>query len=152
MPAQNYGARYGADGGSTRIKEVCANADNFLIMFSGHNHYDSAVTEPFLSFTMNCQKFENENGDPDLWAEGAVKPQRIAGTASEDCFDIVVVRPESGRIDLIRFGAGEDRFFLIEPSHTHTYTTSVTPPTCTKQGYTNTSQTGMWKWWRLPLT
>jgi hypothetical protein len=55
---------------------------------------------------MNCQKFENENGDPNLWTEGAVKPQRVAGTESEDCFDIVVVRPESGRIDLARFGAG----------------------------------------------
>ncbi len=136
IPAQNYGAKYGTDRGSTRIREACENADNFLIMFSGHNHYDLAVTEPFLSFTMNCQKFENENGDPNLWAEGAVKPQRVEGTASEDCFDIVVVRPESGRIDLVRFGAGEDRSFLIESAHTHAYEATVTPPTCTEQGYT----------------
>ena len=125
VPAQNYGAKYGTDKGSTRIREACANADNFLIMFSGHNHYDSVFTEPFLSYTMNCQKFENENGDPSLWAEGAVKPQRVAGTESEDCFDIVVVRPESGRIDLVRFGAGEDRSFFIESLHTHIYENGI---------------------------
>ena len=136
VPAQNYGAKYGTDIGSTRIREACANAENFLIMFSGHNHYDSVFTEPFLSFTMNCQKFENENGDPDLWTEGAVKPQRVAGTESEDCFDIVVVRPESGRIDLIRFGAGEDRSLFIESLHTHAYTSAVTAPTCEEKGYT----------------
>ena len=136
VPEQNYGARYGTDKGSTRIREACENADNFLIMFSGHNHYDLTITEPFLSFTMNCQKFENKNGDPNLWAKGAVKPQRVAGTETEDCFDIVVVRPESGRIDLIRFGAGKDRFFMIESTHTHSYALAVTAPTCTEQGFT----------------
>ncbi len=110
IPAQNYGhTKYGTDMGSTTIRKLCAAADNFIIMFSGHNHYDSVFTDPFLSYTMNCQKFENENGDPALWTENAVKPQREKGTASEDCFDIVVIHPESGRIDTVRFGAGEDR-------------------------------------------
>ena len=125
IPEQNYGAKYGTDSGSKRIREACENAENFLIMFSGHNHYDLTITAPFLSYTMNCQKFENENGDSNLWAQGAVKPQRVAGTETEDCFDIVVVRPVSGQIDLVRFGAGEDRAFQIGSTHIHSYENGI---------------------------
>lgn len=109
VPNQNYGKKYGTDSGSTQIREICANNDKFIMLFSGHNHYDASFTEPFLSFTINCQKFENENGDPNLWADGAVKPQREVGTATEDCFDIVIVRPTSKIINRIRFGAGNDQ-------------------------------------------
>lgn len=111
VPAQNYGAKYGTDSGSTRIRKACTESEKFIIMFSGHNHYDRFFVEPFMSFTMNCQKFENTNGDPALWAEGAVKPARTVETATEDCFDVVVIRPGSKKINLVRFGAGEDREF-----------------------------------------
>lgn len=115
-PAHNYGlTRYGNDAGSNRIRQTCAdNADKFIILFSGHNHYDASFTDPFLSFTINCQKFENENGDPTLWAEGAVKPTRTMGDATEDCFDIVVVRPIAKKINRIRFGAGDDQEYTYE--------------------------------------
>ncbi len=42
-------------------------------------------------------------------------PQRKAGTETEDCWDVVVVRPRSGKIDLVRFGAGEDRAYDFSP-------------------------------------
>ena len=80
-------------------------------MFSGHNHYDAHVTDPFLCVTVNSHKFENENGDPGLWTEGAVKPSRKIGDATEDCFDIVIVRPRSKKINRIRFGAGTDETY-----------------------------------------
>lgn len=122
VPALNYGfTQYGTDGGSTRIREKCLEtSDKFIGMFCGHNHYDAFVTSPFLCISVNCQKFENENGDESLWAEGAVKPVRYIGDATEDCFDIVVVRPRSKKIDRIRFGAGEDQEYTIasEPDHT----------------------------------
>lgn len=114
VPAQNYGAKYGTDAGSTRIRTACLNSDKFIMLFSGHNHYDASFTEPFLSFTMNCQKFENENGDPSLWATGAIKPSRVVGEASEDCFDVVVIRPVSKKINRIRFGAGDDQEYTYE--------------------------------------
>lgn len=114
VPAQNYGQKYGTDTGSTRIRTACINSDKFIMLFSGHNHYDASFIEPFLSFTMNCQKFELTNGDASLWAEGAVKPTRVVGEASEDCFDIVVVRPTSKKINRIRFGAGDDQEYTYE--------------------------------------
>ena len=114
---QNYGKKYGTDGGSKRISTICETSEKFIIMFSGHNHYDASFTDPFLSVTINCQKFENENGDPALWAEGAVKPSRTVGTATEDCFDIVNIRPTTQKINIVRFGAGEDREFDYSPHH-----------------------------------
>ena len=80
-------------------------------MFSGHNHVDAAFTSPDLSIMTNCQRFENENGNPALWASGATKPPRQLGTASEDCWDVVVIRPQSRKINMVRFRAGEDREF-----------------------------------------
>lgn len=114
VPEHNYGKKYGTDDGSTRIRTICENSDKFIILFSGHNHYDASFTEPFLSFTMNCQKFENENGSPSQWAIGAVKPTRTLGDATEDCFDIVIVRPISKKINRIRFGAGDDQEYIYE--------------------------------------
>lgn len=115
IPSLNYGfTQYGTDSGSTRIREKCIKTSGkFIGMFCGHNHYDAFVTDPFLCVCIHCQKFENENGDKKLWATGAVNPSRRIGDATEDCFDIVVVRPQSGKINRIRFGAGEDQEYMI---------------------------------------
>ena len=115
IPNQNYGGKYGIDDGSLKIKNICIDhKDRLIILFSGHNHYDASFVDPFLSFTINCQKFENENGDPSLWATGAVKPTRTVGDYTEDCFDVVIVRPISKKINRVRFGAGEDQEYLYE--------------------------------------
>lgn len=87
------------------------NTGTIISMFSGHNHVDAAFTSPYLSIMTNCQRFENENGNPALWASGATKPSRQLGTASEDCWNVVVIRPQSRKINMVRFGAGEDREF-----------------------------------------
>lgn len=77
----------------------------------GHNHVDAVFSSPYPGVTLCCEKFENENGDPSKWPSGSVKPSRTLGTASEDCWDVVVIRPNSRKINLIRFGAGNDREF-----------------------------------------
>ena len=118
---QNYGQKYGIDSGSKRISTICETSEKFIIMFSGHNHYDASFTDPFLSVTVNCQKFENENGDPALWAEGAVKPSRTVGDATEDCFDVVVIRPGSKKINKVRFGAGNDEEYTWGKDITQTH-------------------------------
>lgn len=74
----------------------------------GHNHVDAVFSSPFSGATLCCAKFENENGDPAKWPTGSVKPQRTLNTVSEDCWTVVVVRPNSGKINLVRFGAGSD--------------------------------------------
>ena len=113
IPSLNYGlSQYGNDEGSARIRRKCTEtSDRLIAMFSGHNHYDAHVTDPFLCVTVNSHKFENENGDSGLWTEGAVKPSRKIGDATEDCFDIVIVRPRSKKINRIRFGAGTDETY-----------------------------------------
>lgn len=79
-----------------------------MALICGHNHVDNVYSTPFAGATLCCEKFENENGDVSKWPTGAVKPTRTGGTASEDCWTVVVVRPNSNKINLIRFGAGSD--------------------------------------------
>jgi len=101
-----------------RVVEILKNADNFVGVFTGHNHCDRVFDENFSEFNLDpslrgatilCNKFSNSNGNPDLWPEGATMAQRTLGTVTEDCFDVFVIRPDSKSIDMIRFGAGEDR-------------------------------------------
>ena len=45
---------------------------------------------------------------------GQVNPIRTAGTATEDCWNIILVKPISKQLDVIRFGAGSDRYMHYE--------------------------------------
>lgn len=85
-----------------------AESKEVIAILCGHNHVDDKFTSPYNGFTFCCEKFENENGNPSLWPSGAVKPQRTLGTYTEDCWTVVVIRPNSQKINLIRFGAGSD--------------------------------------------
>lgn len=92
---------------STTIVNALSGVDTMAVI-CGHNHVDAVFSTPFVGATLCCEKFENENGDPSKWPTGAVKPERTLGTASEDCWTVVVVRPNSNKINLVRFGAGSD--------------------------------------------
>lgn len=92
---------------SATIQTALSGVDTMAII-CGHNHVDNVYSSPFVGATLCCEKFENENGDPSKWPAGSVKPTRTGGTASEDCWTVVVVRPNSNKINLIRFGAGSD--------------------------------------------
>lgn len=92
---------------SATVQTALSGVDTMAII-CGHNHVDDTFTTPFIGATLCCAKFENENGDPTLWPSGAVKPTRTLGTATEDCWTVVVVRPNSSKINLVRFGAGAD--------------------------------------------
>lgn len=83
-------------------------AKDIIALVCGHNHVDCTFTSPYNGITLNCEKFENENGNPSLWPSGSVKPQRTLETASEDCWTVMVVRPASQKINFVRFGAGSD--------------------------------------------
>lgn len=85
-----------------------ASSKTVMAIICGHNHVDAAFSDPYAGITLCCEKFENENGDPTKWPSGAVKATRTAGTASEDCWTVMVVRPQSGKINFVRFGAGSD--------------------------------------------
>ena len=101
------------------------NADNThtLIQFMGHSHADYAFTSPYLNIAINCQKTEpsitedyvvtQEMKDQgiDKGVVGAKHWHNVAGTYKEDCWDVCVIRPNSRKVNMIRFGVGEDREF-----------------------------------------
>ena len=102
-----------------RIVAAIKGAPTFKMFFNGHSHFDSEfvapfndTTNPFLAYSLCCNKFQNGSGDS-KWPSQAVRPERKLGTVSEDCFDIVVIRPKSGKVNTVRFGAGEDREFDV---------------------------------------
>ena len=40
---------------------------------------------------------------------GAIHNERVEGTATEDCWNIVIIQPNSKKIKIIRFGAWQDK-------------------------------------------
>lgn len=116
-PVKDHQYNQGAQQNGDRIIAAIKGAPGFKMLFSGHSHFDSEftapfndTTNPFLAYTQACNKFENRSRK-DTWPAQASSPYRKLGTASEDCFDIVVIRPNSKKVNLVRFGAGLDREF-----------------------------------------
>lgn len=73
----------------------------------GHNHCDQINTEqgfPIVSLGSNKMEYFTYY-KPD----GAVTYRRTANTASEDLWDVLVVDTKNRKLDLIRFGAGDNR-------------------------------------------
>lgn len=102
-----------------KMVSIMRNSPNFKMFFHGHNHYDCEFTAPFndtnnpiLAFSQMCNKCQNKEVS-DASPAAAVRPLRTPGTVTEDCFDIVVIRPKSGKVNLVRFGAGVDREFNV---------------------------------------
>lgn len=90
-----------------------------VIQFCGHSHADYHFDTPWLSIHNNCQKFEQSDLTTSGFAhlvestDDLEAPARTAGTATEDCWSVVVVKPISRTVDVIRFGAGNDRSFTF---------------------------------------
>lgn len=107
-----------------------------LIMISGHSHRDIAFVSPYLSVMQDCQRFTdtagevigpNDENPTEItgFIDNIVKPARIAGTASEDAWTLAVYKPITNDLDLIRFGAGADRYFHATPIAPTTLTTRL---------------------------
>lgn len=90
-----------------------------LIQLCGHSHADYHFVTPWLSVFSNCAKFAQADVTSDGLSqvtgyEGEIlTPERVAGTASEDCWTVVVVRTQARKINFVRFGAGDDREFTF---------------------------------------
>ena len=102
------------------MAEIIKNSENFRMFFYGHVHYDCEFATPFahestpyLAFAQNAHKCYNHELKDTAPAE-AVIPKRVVDTVDEDCFDIVVIRPHSQKVNLVRFGAGVDREFNLK--------------------------------------
>ncbi len=118
-PVQAHQYNQVAHKNDERIVAAIKGAPTFKMLFNGHSHFDSEftapfndTTNPFLAYSLCCNKFQN-GGPDDLWPSQAVRPTREVGTVTEDCFDIVVIRPFSGKVNTVRFGAGYDKEFDV---------------------------------------
>lgn len=110
-----------------KVIEALTGVKDRLIQICGHSHCDYSFTDgdetysPWLTVFSNLQRCsrrrQRDIGDITVGHTDGVFgcPQRKDWTVSEDCWDVVVLNPSSGRIDFVRFGAGEDREFTFVP-------------------------------------
>ena len=76
----------------------------------GHTHVDYSATSPWLEVAIGAQKCQNVTINA-YYPSGSVAPTRTALTATEDLWDVLIIKPNSHEIECIRFGAGSDRSF-----------------------------------------
>lgn len=77
------------------------NSNRIIGVFSGHTHQDKALKKDGIWNIETCCSIYNR---------GNIKGRQI-GNESEDCWDVIVVDPTTRKLDLVRYGAGEDRHF-----------------------------------------
>ncbi len=76
-------------------------------LIHGHNHAEQIYRgRKFPIISIGCAKLEYfEDRKP----EGSQTWYRKQGEVSQELWDVLVVHPKAGKLDFIRFGAGEDR-------------------------------------------
>lgn len=84
-----------------------AHENGVLAFVHGHNHAEQIYTEcAFPIVSLGCNKLEDFK---DKKPEGSYTCDRLRNTVTQDLWDVMVVHPEEGTVDFVRFGAGEDR-------------------------------------------
>ena len=80
-----------------------------LGLVHGHSHVDQVYRRadvPFPIISVGCAKFEDfEECKP----AGSTTPKRAQDAATQDLWDVLVVKPDANRLEFVRFGAGTDR-------------------------------------------
>lgn len=111
--------------------------DNFvgnggkLIVLTGHSHVDAEFIDPYVEVTDVCQKFEKADitavGYTRMsgYIDGIRNPDRTAGTYTADAWSVVVYKPISKDLSIIRFGAGVDRYIHCNAIAPTTLTTKL---------------------------
>lgn len=104
-----------------------------LVQITGHSHVDIAFISPWLSVVNACQKSQQVSGASTLAGFDVVSgyidvignPSRTPETATEDCWTVCVLKPQSKELSMIRFGAGVDRYFHYNPIAPTTLSTKL---------------------------
>ena len=90
-----------------------------LIQFCGHAHSDYTFTTPWLNFCLTCGKFESVDTSASGYQaitgyDGTLSsPSRTVGDATEQAWNVVIIRPLARKVNVIRFGAGDDREYTF---------------------------------------
>ena len=90
-----------------------------VVCIMGHSHADFDFTSPWLDIAVYCNKLyrytdvviTEETASSWLLPVGSKIWAREMGTYKEDTWDIAVINTQEETVDMIRFGAGEDRYF-----------------------------------------
>lgn len=89
-------------------------------IFSGHAHWDYQAKHNNFYETVTClgnylPSYSTEDATPTssyrVPPEGAVFRGRTQNTASQGLWDAIVINPDTETVELIRFGAGDDRTY-----------------------------------------
>ena len=102
-----------------------------LILFAGHSHVDATFIDPWLSIMQVCQKFEQADitteayGKMSGYIDVLGNPARTSETYTEDAWSVCVYKPFEDVLDMIRFGAGADRYIHLVPIGAGTVTSQL---------------------------
>lgn len=89
------------------LEEYVSRGGRVLAYVHGHNHGDQiCYKKKFPIVSIGCAKCEDFK---DKKPEGAVTYDRKMGTVTQELWDVMLVDAEKGKIEFVRFGAGEDR-------------------------------------------
>ena len=94
---------------SANIEGVLDNyKDRICGYIHGHTHFDNvSYVNGYPEISITCgQPYQYPSTNS---PSGATAPERIIGSITQDAWDIVLVLPEEGKFEFIRFGAGESR-------------------------------------------
>lgn len=97
------------------VENFIANGGVVVGLFNGHNHWDYigqySQINGFHEVSTGCGRIVSGPTIPYAHPEGATMPERTADTVTQELWDIIVIKPESRTVNMIRFGAGSDRSF-----------------------------------------
>lgn len=101
------------------VKDIILNAgDKVIAMLYGHCHQDNVWSYPFCSIGTCCNKGQVINGGTQYlsrYSEDSYMPMKALNSHTSDLWDVVLVKPTSKVIEMVRFGAGADRTIHYEP-------------------------------------
>ena len=107
------------------------NGGGTLIQLNGHSHVDMAFVSPWLSIAQVCQKFaqadisSSDYQDITGYIDVLDNPERTENTYTDDAWSVCIYKPLTNEFDMIRFGAGVDRYFHVTPISPTTVTSKL---------------------------
>jgi len=73
----------------------------------GNSHCSWRSTTPWVNIAFDCQKCQNSTPTYDIM-DGLQHQTRVYGEASEDNWNVIVIKPKSRIINIIGFNEGSD--------------------------------------------
>ena len=109
-----YGSKpVNSDGMINAVNKYINNGGTVIGLFHGHTHWDFIGDNgKFKEISTGCALCSTTSAEEYSYIpSGASVPTREKGNVSEFLYDIVIVKPNSNSVKMIRYGAGSDRDF-----------------------------------------